>query len=85
MQSTETAASDMANWLLPLQGNCWRGSQSDLMTVKGTTGIEPGTCSSTGVHDASWVLSLRRRWLGWVVNPNLLKVGKGVHLDTLQS
>lgn len=28
-----------------------------LVTVKGMAGIETGTCSSTGVHDASWVLS----------------------------
>lgn len=78
---------ELQNWLggyIYPRATCWQVSHFDLVTVRGTIGIEPGTCSSTGVHDAGWVLSFRRRRLGWVVNPNLLKVGKGVHLDTLQ-
>lgn len=54
------------------------------MDVKHMVECQLPTCCSTGVHDAGWVLSLGRRGLRWIVNPNLLKVSKAVHLDTLQ-
>lgn len=49
-----------------------------------SAGVEPITCGSTGVHDASCILCLGRGRLSWVVNSNLLKISKGVHLDALQ-